>query len=49
MIIDALETAGEELGEVKDLVRRLRERGQACETRVAGAGFVFPSECVLVP
>lgn len=25
------------------------ERGQAWETRVAGASFVFPSECVLVP
>lgn len=49
MVSNALETFGEELGEVKDLVRRLRERGQACETRVVGVGFVFPSECVLVP
>lgn len=29
MISDALETFEEELGEVKDLVRRLQERGQA--------------------
>lgn len=49
VISDSLGTIGEELGEVKDLVRKLRERGQAWGTRVAGASFVFPSECVLVP
>lgn len=49
MVSDALETIGEELGEVKGLVRRLRERGQAWESRVAGASSVFPSVCVLVP
>lgn len=42
MVSEASETTGEELGEVKDLVRRLGERGQAWESRVAGVSSVFP-------
>lgn len=46
-ISDALETLGRDL-ESEGLSEET-ERGQAWETRVAGASFVFPSECVLVP
>lgn len=49
VISDTVEAIGEGPREVKDLVRRKQERGQAWETRMEGVNFVFPSECVLVP